>query len=148
MSWACTHSQLFYSYYTFYLVFIFYFYYLFAHLLYLPQSMSCTDHMSGVEWIDTYCIQSYSCPEWDSNPQPMSSIQMVQSAELSGHNEFDMHSETTLYICSDVFFCSVFKFHYGHCLCQYQYLQHIEGTVNRKGFSRMNCYNIHHWRPF
>ena len=71
MSLTCTQNQLLYSYCTLYLVFTFSFSYLLAHLLYLPQSMSCTNHMSGVEWIDTYCIQSCRCPEWDSNPQPI-----------------------------------------------------------------------------
>ena len=58
-----------------------------------------------------------SWPEWDSKPPRLHSGQMFQPTELSGH-EFNSHSEPTLYSYSNFIFCSVFRFHFGHCLRQ------------------------------
>ena len=68
-------------------------------LLYLQQTKSSINHISGVEWVYN-CIHSWSWPKWDSNPQPNWFINWP--TELSGHDEFDVPWKTTLYICSDV----------------------------------------------
>ena len=43
-----------------------------------------------------------SCPEWELNPRPLNSVQMLQPTELSGH-EFNSHSEPTLYSYSNLY---------------------------------------------
>ena len=50
-----------------------------------------------------------SWPEWDLNPRPLNSVQMLQPTELSGH-ELNSHSEATLYSYSNFIVCSVSHF--------------------------------------
>ena len=50
-----------------------------------------------------------SWPEWDLNPQPLNSIQILKPTELSGH-EFNSHSEPTLNSYSNFIICSVSDF--------------------------------------
>ena len=59
--------------------------------------------------------------EWGLNPQPLNSVQTLQSTELS-HHEFNTQSELTLYSYSNFIFCSVFRFHFGHSLRQSPHL--------------------------
>ena len=53
-----------------------------------------------------------SWPEWDMNPQPLNSVQMLYPTELSGH-EFNSHSEPMLYSYSNFIVCSVSDFIYA-----------------------------------
>ena len=44
--------------------------------------------------------------EWDLNPLPLNSVQMLKLTDLSGH-ELNLHSEPTLYSNSSFLGCSV-----------------------------------------
>ena len=74
-------------------------------LIFHRQSRGC----NGMIWYIWY--------EWDLNPRPLTSVQMLSPTELLG-NEFNSHSEPTLYSYSNFIFCSVFKTHFGYFLCQ------------------------------
>ena len=58
-----------------------------------------------------------SWPEWDLNPRPQNSVQMLKPTELSSH-EFNSHPEPTLYSYSNFIVCSVPHFISSVCLRQ------------------------------
>ena len=62
--------------------------------------------MNVAERADTYGIDVAieSRPEFDWNPRPLNSVQMLQLTEPSGH-EFNSHSEPTLYSYSRFIVC-------------------------------------------
>ena len=62
-----------------------------------------------------------SWPEWNLNPRPLNSIQMLQQNELSSH-EFNLHSELALYGYFNFIVCSVPHFISAVCLRQSPHL--------------------------
>ena len=50
-----------------------------------------------------------SWPEWDLNPQPRNSVQVLEPTELSKY-EFNLHSEPTLHSYSNFIVCLVSHF--------------------------------------
>ena len=80
------------------------------------QVKSDTGNHVVVEWIDhmVFTTEGFlevaigSWPEWNLNPRPLNSVQMLKSIELSGH-EFNSLSEPTLYNYSN--FISLLSVH-------------------------------------
>ena len=69
----------------------------------------------NTEWILEVAIESLV--EWELNPRPLNSVQMLLPAKRSGH-EFNSLSEPAFYIYSNFIFSLVFRFCFCHCPCQ------------------------------
>ena len=73
------------------------------------------------------------------NPRPLKSVQVLIWTELSG---------PILYSWSNFIFCSVFRFHFGHCFCQFLYLPQLKSrTGNYMSIVKwIDTHGIYHWR--
>ena len=107
------------------------------------------NHMSVAEWADTYGFTTKiffevaieSTLEWDLNPQPLNSFQMLQPTELLGR-ELNSDSEPTFYsysnciICSMSYFILAIAFVRRH-VCFHQHFLEVITWVQRKELVHM-----------
>ena len=88
-----------------------------------------------------------SWPEWDLNPRPLNSIQMLKLTELSGH-EFNLNSYPALHHYSNFIIYSVSHFILAVCLHQLPLLFSLTFSVgNHMSVAEYaDIYGIHHWQ--
>ena len=84
--------------------------------------------------------------EWDLNPLPLNSVQMLELTDLSGH-ELNLHSEPTLYSNSSFLGCSVWDIILTIVFVSHHLFQSKFFWGNHMGVAEWTViYGIHHWR--
>ena len=88
-----------------------------------------------------------SRPEFDWNPRPLNSVQMLQLTEPSGY-EFNSHSEPTLYSYTRFIVCLLWHFILAVCLHELRGLFQSKFFVgNQMSVAEWaDTYGIYHWR--